>query len=108
MSDNEHKEVDLNSQTFENRSILEEVKDCVCVNCLKEFKVDEVADWLDDEQTAACPHCFVDAVLPKTETLTKEKLKELHYLWFTPIFHNENDGETPAEANSTEEKNSKQ
>lgn len=102
MTDNENKEINLHSQTFKNRDILQEANDCVCVNCSEEFKVEEISDWLDNKQTAVCPHCHVDAVLPKTETLTTEKLKELHYLWFTPIFYTNKDEDISTESNPTE------
>jgi hypothetical protein len=31
--------------------------------CLAEFSPAAINEWVDDEQTALCPHCTVDAVV---------------------------------------------
>lgn len=36
----------------------------VCYYCFAEFSPDTISEWLDDEdQTAICPYCSVDAVV---------------------------------------------
>ena len=39
-------------------------RSCGCFYCQAIFLTDEISTWIDDEQTAVCPRCGVDAVLP--------------------------------------------
>ena len=49
---------------------------CGCFHCQAVFSADGIRDWIDDGQTALCPRCGVDAVLPDvTGTAT---LRALH------------------------------
>lgn len=36
---------------------------CGCFYCLSMFAPSEVTDWVDDDQTALCPRCNIDAVI---------------------------------------------
>lgn len=38
----------------------------VCVACLQDIAANSVKDWINDAtgQTAMCPHCGIDAVVP--------------------------------------------
>jgi len=56
-----------------------------CFYCLALFDTAEIIDWTDDEQTALCPLCGIDAVLPATEEITPEFLKQMQQYWFAPI-----------------------
>ena len=58
---------------------------CGCFHCLRMFPPDEIKEWVarDGAQTAICPHCSVDAVLPSSEVpLSDELLSEMHARWF--------------------------
>jgi hypothetical protein len=57
---------------------------CGCFYCLKFFDASEIEDWIDKEQTALCPHCGIDSVLPATEEVTPEMLKAMQQVWFAP------------------------
>jgi hypothetical protein len=46
-----------------NRKSLEEHLICACVDCLSEYNVNKICDWIDDAQTAICPYCWDDTVL---------------------------------------------
>ena len=37
---------------------------CGCFYCQAIFDTKDIAAWIDQEQTAVCPRCGVDAVLP--------------------------------------------
>lgn len=39
---------------------------CGCFHCCAVFSADEIAEWIDDDRTALCPRCGVDAVLAGT------------------------------------------
>ena len=47
-----------------NRAALAAVARCSCYFCLRYFDVGEIEDWIDADQTAECPHCGVDAIVP--------------------------------------------
>jgi hypothetical protein len=53
-----------------------------CFYCLAIFDPQTIREWLDGEQTARCPICGVDSVLPDSPTLTDEFLKQMHEEWF--------------------------
>lgn len=53
-----------------------------CFYCLEIYPVAEIEEWIDGEQTALCPKCGIDAVLPVTEEVTPEFLKAMQQEWF--------------------------
>jgi hypothetical protein len=68
-----------------NKSRLEKVNECVCYGCLRVYNPVEIVEWTDKElDTAVCPHCLIDAVLPVYEENEKDKtfLAKLHEYWF--------------------------
>ena len=68
-----------------NRQKLEAAQVCGCFYCLRIFDPKEIV-WEDDlDQTAMCPYCGIDSVLPESATLpiTKPFLKKMHEFWFT-------------------------
>jgi len=94
--------------SFNNKERLLLSRDAVCFNCLSEFAVSEITEWVDNSElqpiledppkiwnrnrsspcpegvTAICPKCSLDSVLPKDEfTEMGCTLKELHYYWFS-------------------------
>lgn len=57
---------------------------CGCYSCLEVFPKGDIKEWTDKDETALCPHCGVDAVIPD-ETgveLTAANLKIAHDFWF--------------------------
>jgi hypothetical protein len=65
-----------------NRSALEASKACGCYFCLKVYSPSEITEWTDGDQTAICPHCHVDSVLPDALDISPDKLKQHHEEWF--------------------------
>ena len=50
------------SSMHRERLLVSEV--AVCFYCFSEFPPSSIAEWCDDQnQTAICPHCSVDAVV---------------------------------------------
>lgn len=71
---------------------------CGCFYCLKTFDGSEVTEWIrhgrDDTEanTAMCPHCHLDMVLPATRDLPvddPEFLKEMHRVWVQTTYTHE-------------------
>jgi NAD-dependent SIR2 family protein deacetylase len=55
---------------------------CKCFYCLKSFHSNEIEEWIDKEETALCPYCGIDSVLPESINITEEILKEMNKYWF--------------------------
>ena len=54
---------------------------CGCFHCCQTFPPSEIWDWIDNGETALCPKCRIDAVLPNmTDAAT---LKEMSEYWFS-------------------------
>ncbi len=58
---------------------------CGCFYCLAFFNAAEITDWTDDDETALCPRCGIDSVLPATEEITPEFLKQMQEYWFAVV-----------------------
>lgn len=56
---------------------------CGCFNCRSLFDAGQVTRWTDEEQTALCPVCGMDAVVPEEGApLTQAMLEQMHRRWF--------------------------
>lgn len=64
-----------------NKEALSFLETANCYYCLRTVCVKDIVEYTDQGQTAICPNCHVDAVLPDS-TITKEQLKEIHDYWF--------------------------
>ncbi|MBV8068290.1 MAG: hypothetical protein JO270_00195 [Acidobacteriaceae bacterium] len=54
-----------------------------CFYCQKHYQPKLIKEWCDDEQTAICPKCGIDAVLPFH--MGTEALKDMHDYWFSGV-----------------------
>lgn len=51
-----------------------------CFYCLQTSHVSEVKEWIDKEDTALCPQCGIDSILPGT--LSDEDRQSMHNFYF--------------------------
>ena len=67
-----------------NRELLEKDSVCGCFHCLRIFDPAEIQKWIDNGQTAMCPHCGVDSVIGESAgyPLTEAFLKGMRTRWF--------------------------
>lgn len=78
----------LNAHQFSSyhKEQLENSRKCGCFYCLKIFspKVFTEDDWTDEDNTALCPYCGIDAILGDASGLeiTEDFLKEMKKYWF--------------------------
>lgn len=68
-------------RSYLNRQELLEGDECSCYFCIRSFKVAEITDWADEGQTAKCPHCDVDSLIPGR--WSEADLRAMHERWFT-------------------------
>ena len=80
--------LNLHNFSTKNRTSILKSKQCGCFSCLNIFAPDEITDWSDENeenigQTALCPFCSVDSVLPDAEVeITVDTLKSMQEYWF--------------------------
>lgn len=67
-----------------NREMLEKDARCGCFHCLRVYDPVQIQKWIDNGQTALCPHCGVDSVIGEGTgyPLTDVFLKGMHKRWF--------------------------
>ena len=69
---------------MKNKKHIDRGEMCGCYYCLKVFNKSEIKEWTDNHQTALCPFCSVDSVLPETYgvPLDEQNLQMLYDHWF--------------------------
>ena len=72
----------LHELSSKHRSTLEAVGVGCCFYCGLDFMVEEIKEWIDGAQTALCPHCGVDAVLPGSQP--EDWLRDMGQRYFGP------------------------
>jgi hypothetical protein len=50
--------------TIYNKTILLESKACLCLYCSRSYDTSKILNWCDNNDTAVCPYCWCDSVLP--------------------------------------------
>jgi len=58
-------------ESLRNRKQLEN-QTCSCYYCLRDFPASQITQWTDNEETAVCPFCHVDAVIPVNQLLARQ------------------------------------
>jgi hypothetical protein len=66
-----------------NKTTLEESPRCACYHCIKIFEPKEIKEWTDNNDTAVCPFCNIDAVLPELVgfPFSEDLLHKIHDFW---------------------------
>lgn len=67
-----------------HRAEVERSSHCGCFYCFATFPPAEISQWIDDDLTALCPKCEVDAVIGTASgfPITQEFLTRMHEHWF--------------------------
>ena len=58
---------------------------CGCFYCLELFAPDEITEWIDEDATALCPRCGIDAVIGELSGYPVRNaafLRAMHQEWF--------------------------
>jgi hypothetical protein len=90
MSREPHDLAALHKRSIRHRSAVEAASLCGCFYCRALFTPADIRDWVDDDatgvgQTALCPRCGIDAVLPSSATLqvNDDLLRSMYIRFFT-------------------------
>ncbi|UNU72982.1 cytoplasmic protein [Moraxella nasovis] len=68
-----------------HRNLLKKYQQCACFHCLTYFDYSDIQkeDWIDNNDTALCPYCGIDAVLPNDfNNLIEENLLKTMQKYF--------------------------
>jgi len=57
-------EINDSDPTLFNRELLQNEGCGACLHCDSLVEVGAITRWLDERQTAVCPHCQLDALVP--------------------------------------------
>ncbi|MGD7051721.1 cytoplasmic protein [Sutcliffiella horikoshii] len=59
-------------------------KKCGCFFCLEIYSPALITEWIDEGQTAICPHCGIDSVIGESSgyPITREFLEKMNQVWF--------------------------
>jgi hypothetical protein len=68
-----------------HRPLVEQSKSAGCFHCGATFAPADVTTWIDDGETACCPKCGLDAVLPSAAPvfIDTHLLAALQKYWFS-------------------------
>lgn len=79
----------IHSYCSENKDILNECEVATCFYCKQKVLCADIEDWCDElsgKETAICPHCGIDSVIPYkvhgVYELNNKMLDEMHKYWF--------------------------
>lgn len=73
----------LHKKSWRNRELLRNAKVCICFYCFKQFSFSGITKWTDENETALCPSCAIDAVLGfEIEPVDQTILLQMHERWF--------------------------
>lgn len=74
----------LHTYSTHNKKWVDLADRCHCYYCQRSMGRDEIERFSDNGQTAVCPKCGVDAILPDSieEPLDEAILAEMHEYWF--------------------------
>ena len=63
-----------------NRAALGQTLSAGCYHCARVFVASRIVKWTDNEQTALCPFCGIDSVLPSA--VSHDFLRRARAHWF--------------------------
>ncbi len=74
----------IHAYSSNNRDLIENSEKCYCFHCKKIIESKEITNYLVDENTALCPYCFVDAIIPDNidEDINEELIEDMNKYWF--------------------------
>ena len=74
----------LHAYSSHNRALVEGARQCHCFYCRATVDASEVVDYTDNGQTAICPKCGIDSILPDSieDTLNADTIAEMNEYWF--------------------------
>lgn len=73
------------NQAFKNKELLNKSTHVGCFACTVQFTPDKIEHYVDLGETALCPYCDIDSVIPlddQEENTREELLVDMHKAFF--------------------------
>jgi hypothetical protein len=76
---------DAHGHSIRHRAEIEASDRCGCFYCRRIFGREKIKEWVDDDDTALCPHCGIDSVLGSASgyKILVPFLCQMHAAWFS-------------------------
>ena len=69
-----------------NKKVLQNSEYCGCFYCITIYQPHLIREWCDKGETAICPYCGIDSVLPgEVIGIGLSLLKGMHERWFKVV-----------------------
>ena len=74
----------LHAYASHNKHLVEQSEKCYCFHCKGVFNSSEIGSYLENEESALCPNCNVDAIIPDgiDDTIDESVIADMHDYWF--------------------------
>ncbi len=74
----------LHTYSTHNKELVASSERCYCFYCKNTFESSEIKAFADDGQTAVCPNCLTDSIIPDSvdETIDENTLSMMQEYWF--------------------------
>ena len=74
----------IHAYSSHNRKLIEASEKCHCFYCKGSMNSREIVEYIDQGQTAICPKCGIDAIVPDgiDEKIDDALINEMHEYWF--------------------------
>ena len=66
----------IHDLTESNREILQIAGSGVCLYCSETSSFAAISEWVDHGQTAICPHCGIDSIIPSPTPALLTRMRE--------------------------------
>jgi len=74
----------LHAYCKNNEELIEKSGYCYCFHCQKKISSFEITRFLGEENTALCPYCGIDAIIPENidDDINSEIIDDMNNYWF--------------------------
>ena len=74
----------LHTYASHNKKLIEKSEKCYCFHCKNAFESTRIERYLVNEETALCPECGMDSIIPDSidESIDENTILEMHDYWF--------------------------
>lgn len=74
----------LHAYSSYNRTLIEKSNKCYCFYCAKTMNSKEIVSYVEDGDTAVCPYCGVDSIIPDNvdKNIDDAVLNDMQKYWF--------------------------
>jgi hypothetical protein len=72
-----------------HKEALQNAKLCGCFYCSRTYGPSEINEWIDGGDTALCPRCSIDSVIPLDDSVDNASMLEAMSMYWFNLEYNE-------------------